>query len=152
MKNDIEKATDIDSEMQMNDFLFKKLQIETAILEDILKEKINTEDKLLGLWLDVSYFFRRVISILSNDDIPLRACVGLFIIPDTLPTLYDNKAKFIGDSDRDTDIFEFIIEYGYRNFDKIAEKGSGSVRKSFKKAVKDYNKFFEKDEEDDAER
>ena len=152
MKNDIEKATDIDSEMQINDILFKKLQIETAILEYIIKEKIDTKNKDFELWLDVSYFFRRVISILSNDDIPFRACVGLFIIPDTLPTLYSNKEKFIGDSDRDTDIFEFVIEYGYRHFDNMAEKGSGCVTKAFKKVAKDYIVIFEKDGEDDVER
>lgn len=150
MKNDLEKIKDITGEMVLNDMLYKKMQFDLEIVEKSIVNCSFTDDKdVREILLDESYFFRRVLSVLANEDIPFRACIGLFVLVDVLPTLYDEKEDYIGESDSDSDIYKYVIEYGYRNFDKSFENGSDEFEELFEEALDDYDYIFGTEEETD---
>lgn len=51
------------------------------------------------------------------------AAVGLFDNIDIIESLYEDKEEYIGDSDSDTDIWNYILEHGYRHYDEIVLPG-----------------------------
>ena len=69
------------------------------------------------------YFAKRVLSVFQNNDMPIRASVGLLDNVDIIEALYEDKDEFIGDSDSDTDIWNYVVEHGYRHYDEIVLPG-----------------------------
>lgn len=115
MKNDVRKVNKITTEMRINDLIYK-------IIDDELDDMIYDCDEL-DEEFEKLYFAKRVLSVLENNDMPLRAAVGLFDNVDIIESLYENKDEYIGDSDSDTDIWNYILEHGYRHYDEIVMPG-----------------------------
>ena len=69
------------------------------------------------------YFAKRVLSVFQNNDMPIRAAVGLLDNVDIIEALYEDKDEYIGDSDSDTDIWNYVVEHGYRHYDEIVLPG-----------------------------
>ena len=105
MKNDVKKVNEITTEMRINDLIYK-------IIDDELDEEF---EKL--------YFAKRVLSVFQNNDMPIRAAVGLLDNVDIIEALYEDKDEYIGDSDSDTDIWNYVVEHGYRHYDEIVLPG-----------------------------
>lgn len=101
--------------MRVNDLLYN-------IIFDELDEMIYDCENLADEF-EMLYFGQRVLSVLENNDMPLRAAVGLFDNVDIIESLYEDKDEYIGDSDNDTDIWNYILEHGYRHYDEIVLPG-----------------------------
>lgn len=115
MKNDVRKVEELSTEMRVNDLLY-------SIIFDELDEMIYACENLADEF-EMLYFGQRVLSVLENNDMPLRAAVGLFDNVDIIESLYEDKDEYIGDSDSDTDIWNYILEHGYRHYDEIVMPG-----------------------------
>ena len=115
MKNDVRKVEKLSTEMRVNDLLYN-------IIFDELDEMIYDCENLADEF-EMLYFGQRVLSVLENNDMPLRAAVGLFDNIDIIESLYEDKEEYIGDSDNDTDIWNYILEHGYRHYDEIVLPG-----------------------------
>lgn len=115
MKNDVRKVEELSTEMRVNDLLY-------SIIFDELDEMIYDCENLADEF-EMLYFGQRVLSVLENNDMPLRAAVGLFDNIDIIESLYEDKEEYIGDSDSDTDIWNYILEHGYRHYDEIVLPG-----------------------------
>ena len=148
MKTDIEKIEKITAEMTLNDIAYIIMQEEL----DWLKEDIdcgNYED--FGEEMCRAYFFQRVLSVLSNEDIPTKAIIGLLSSDSVLSELYDNRYKYIGESDAEADIYKYVMEYGYRMYDGIANPGDTPEEVFIMLAKKYIMKFSKGACEDDDE-
>lgn len=151
MKNDLRPVEEITTEMTFNDMLYKKMQFDLSIVESLLAKYPGDDKEYVKFLLDEYYFFKRVLSVLANEDIPFKACAGLFMLLDVLPTLYDEKENFIGESDTDEDIYKFVIEFGYRQFDEWLVMDKKEAFEMFGDALADYDEVIEKEDEDDDE-
>lgn len=151
MKNDLRPVEEITTEMTFNDMLYKKMQFDLSIVESLLAKYPGDDKEYVKFLLDEYYFFKRVLSVLANEDIPFKACAGLFMLLDVLPTLYDEKENFIGESDTDEDIYKFVIEFGYRQFDEWLVMDKKEAFEMFSDALDDYDEVIEKEDEDDDE-
>lgn len=151
MKNDLRPVEEITTEMTFNDMLYKKMQFDLSIVESLLAKYPDDDKEYVKFLLDEYYFFKRVLSVLANEDIPFKACAGLFMLLDVLPTLYDEKENFIGESDADEDIYKFVIEFGYRQFDEWLVMDKKEAFEMFSDALDDYDEVIEKEDEDDDE-
>ena len=150
MKNDTKKVELVTSEMSLNDFNYAGMQKEYDDFVFDISIGIYVDD--IEAAIDKAYFYRRVLSVLSNNDIPLRAAIGIFDIPFVLEKLYKEKEKFIGELDADTDIYEYVLEYGYRAYEKIKDFGDyGStpedILKNLMRAIKKCAKELKDDDE-----
>ncbi len=117
MKNDIKKLEKITDEMFINDISYKIMQKEYDLLIRAIDEgKYDNIEPMMR----AAYFYKRVLSVLENKDIPMRASIGLIDTYKVLDGLFEDKDEYIGDSDADTDIYEYVIEYGYRMYDRIS--------------------------------
>ena len=120
MKTDIEKIEKITSEMALNDIAYLIMQDEL----DALKADIDCGDyDDFGEEMHRAYFYQRVLSILANEDIPMRATIGLLSTDGILCELYGDRYGFIGESDTDEDIYKYVMEYGYRMYDRVSFLG-----------------------------
>ena len=111
MKNDVKKVNEITTEMRINDLIYK-------IIDDELDDMIYDCDEL-DKEFEKLYFAKRVLSVFQNNDMPIRAAVGLLDNVDIIEALYEDKDEYIGDSDSDTDIWNYVVEHGYRHYDEI---------------------------------
>ena len=70
MKNDVKKLEKITDEMKVNDMVFSFIVAEYSKLEKAIDfgNYYQIEDEL-----DKAYFYRRVISVLDSNDLPLAA-------------------------------------------------------------------------------
>ena len=116
MKNDVRKVEKITTEMIVNDIVFKCLVLEYSKLAEAID--IGHYESIEET-LEKAYFYRRVISLLENNDLPMRAAIGLFCPCNTLKAMYSCRSEFIGDSDSDADLYKMIIEFGYRMYDAL---------------------------------
>lgn len=115
MKNDIRKADEITVEMRVNDIVY-------GIISDELDDMIcDCED--LSEEFEKLYFAKRVLSVLENSDMPIRAAVGLLDNVFIVDALLEDKDEYIGESGTDTDIYNFVVEHGYRHYDEIVMPG-----------------------------
>mgnify|MGYP003293209819 CR=1 FL=1 len=120
MKTDIEKIEKITSEMALNDIAYLIMQDEL----DALKADIDCGDyDDFEEEMRRAYFYQRVLSILANEDIPMRATIGLLSTDGILCELYGDRYGFIGESDTDEDIYKYVMEYGYRMYDRVSFLG-----------------------------
>ena len=117
MKIDIKKVEKITDEMFINDISYRIMQKEYDQLIQTIDEG---EYDNIETMMNAAYFYKRVLSVLENKDIPIRAAIGLIDTYEVLNGLYEDKDEYIGDSDADTDIYEYVIEYGYRMYDRIS--------------------------------
>ena len=124
MKNDVRKTQDISTEMQINDLLYNIISDE---LEDMIADCDNLENEF-----EIIYFGRRVLSVFQNNDMPIYAALGLLDNEKIIKLLYDDKEKYIGGSDGDTDIWNYIVERGYRHYDKIVRRGGRTVESNIR--------------------
>ena len=103
MKNDIRKADEVTVEMRVNDIVY-------GIISDELDNMIcDCED--LPEEFEKLYFAKRVLSVLENSDMPIRAAVGLLDNVFIVDALLEDKDEYIGESDTDTDIYNFVVEH-----------------------------------------
>ena len=120
MKTDINEVKIITKKMRINDLLYRELREEydrlVAIICGVDNEDFAEEVERL-------YFPRRVLSLLSNQDLPLRCAVGLYAVDDVLIKIAEHRERLIGDSDSDTDIMAMLLELGYRAYDVAASVG-----------------------------
>ena len=117
MKNDIKKVDEVTFEMKLNDIVFRFMQREYETLIYEINEGFYDD---VGEVVDRLYFYKRVMSIFENYDLPSKAEVGLFCAANVLDHLYSEVEDYIGDSDTDNDIYRYVIEYGYRVYDSFA--------------------------------
>jgi len=117
MKIDIKKIKRITNEMSVNDLMYKMMRREYELIEQDIDEG-NYKD--ITPIMKKAYFYKRVLSILENKDVPIRAAIGLIDTITVLDGLYEDRFEFIGDSDTDEDIYSYVIEYGFRMYDQIA--------------------------------
>ena len=96
MKNDVKKVNEITTEMRINDLIYK-------IIDDELDDMIYDCDEL------DKEFEKLYFGLLDNVDI--------------IEALYEDKDEYIGDSDSDTDIWNYVVEHGYRHYDEIVLPG-----------------------------
>lgn len=121
MRTDINKIDDITPEMKPNDILYKEMQEE---LNDLVlyfyfdNYDYDEESDIIFDFEDL-YFARRILSVIKNHDLPLKAAIGLYFFNDRLETINDFHEDFLLDEDSDTEMFEFILELGYRFYDLI---------------------------------
>lgn len=115
LKNDVKKVNEITTEMRVNDLIYK-------IIDDELEDMIYDCDEL-DEEFEKLYFAKRVLSVFQNNDMPIRAAVGLLDNVDIIEALYEDKDEYIGDSDSDTDIWNYVVEHGYRHYDEIVLPG-----------------------------
>ena len=103
------------TEMRINDLIYK-------IIDDELDDMIYDCDEL-DEEFEKLYFAKRVLSLFQNNDMPIRAAVGLLDNVDIIKALYEDKDEYIGDSDSDIDIWNYVVEHGYRHYDEIVLPG-----------------------------
>ena len=115
MKNDVKRIDTVTTEMRINDLVY-------GIMSDELDNMICGCDDVAEEF-ERLYFARRVLSVLQNNDMPVRAAVGLLDNVEIIEALYEDKDEYIGDSDADADIWCFVVEHGYRHYDEIAMPG-----------------------------
>ena len=121
MRTDINKIDDITPEMKLNDILYKEMQEE---LNDLVlyfyfdNYDYDEESDIIFDFEDL-YFARRILSVIKNHDLPFKAAIGLYFFNDRLETINDFREDFLIDEDSDTEMFEFILELGYRFYDLI---------------------------------
>lgn len=120
MKTDIKRITEVTREMKLNDIVYNRMRDELNEYIDLIVDLYHEE---LAERFEELYFYQRVLSVLSNYDLPLKAAIGYFDLLDCLETLFDVKENHIGDSDSDADIFKFVVEFGYELYDDIIIPG-----------------------------
>lgn len=145
MKNYLKRVGNLDFEMRINDMVYKKMQYEYNLLNDRLKKGGSDSEEYNQFLLDEHYFFKRVLSVFQNNDMPERACMGLFLMWSVMPKLFLNKSDYIGESDNDNDIYKYVVEYGYRRLDKLCQMDANSLRKLIRKNLRNYYDTFGKD-------
>lgn len=145
MRNDLKRVDNIDFEMHINDMVYRKMQFEFNYVNNKLKKGLFVDEEYGKQLLDQHYFFMRVLSVLQNNDIPERSCMGLFLLYSILTNLYRDKTDFIGESDNDSDIYKYVVEYGYRRLDKLCQMDANSLRKLIRENLRNYYDAFGKD-------
>ena len=121
MRTDINKIDDITPEMKLNDILYKEMQEELndLVLYFYFDDYDYDEESNIIFDFEDLYFARRVLSVIKNHDLPFKAAIGLYFFDDRLETINDFREDFLLDEDSDTEMFEFILELGYRFYDLI---------------------------------
>lgn len=120
MKTDIKKLTEVTREMKLNDMVYDRMREE---LDKYIAFFVELYPEELPKRFEELYFYQRVLSILSNYDLPLKAAIGYFDLLNCLETLFNVRESHIGESDTDADIFKLIVEYGYALYDDLALPG-----------------------------
>ena len=100
MKNDIRKANEITIEMHVNDIVYGIISDE---LDDMICNCVDLSEEFEKL-----YFAKRLLSVLENSDMPIRAAVGLLDNVFIVDALFVDKYEYIGESDTDISIRVFV--------------------------------------------
>lgn len=118
MRTNFKRLQEVTEEMELNDRLYYEMQDE---LEDELEYISEIEPELLPEVFDALYFYRRVISVLTDHDLPFKSAVGFFFIRKRLKVLDSLKTEFIDDSDSDSEIFKYLVEFGLQLYEDLAD-------------------------------
>ena len=118
MRTDVNRVKQITKEMKINDLLYDKLKEEYDCYISGLRCLDNISEAM-----ELLYFHRRILSVLSAHDLPLRSAIGLFSLESRLLKIEAQREQYIGDSDTDEDIYTFLMELGYRIYDIITPIG-----------------------------
>lgn len=121
MRTDIQRVKQITKEMKINDLLYNEMKHEYDINVSAL---CRVDPIKLSKAAEMLYFHRRFLSVLEGQDLPLRSAIGLYSLNHRLLRIEAKRDEYIGDSDTDTDIYSFLLEYGYRIYDRIAPPGT----------------------------
>ena len=62
-----------------------------------------------------------------------------------MPKLFLNKSDYIGESDNGSDIYKYVVEYGYRQLDRFCQMDADSLGKLVRESLSDYYKRFRED-------
>ena len=143
MRTDINKIDDITPEMKLNDILYKEMQEEfnDLVLYFYFDNYDYDEESDIIFDFEDLYFARRILSVIKNHDLPFKAAIGLYFFNDRLETINDFREDFLLDEDSDTEMFEFILELGYRFYDLIYI--SGKTENEMYELVKGFRDFNE---------
>lgn len=143
MRTDINKIDDITPEMELNDRLYEELQDEfdNFLIDFYCNDYDYEDDDEISYDFEDLYFMRRVLSTLRNHDLPLKAAIGLFFFREKFEIINSIRKECLPDEDSDTEMFEFILELGYRCYDLIylPEK----TEEEMYELVKGYREFRE---------
>ena len=124
MRTDIIKVTDITVEEELNDRLYNKMQAElNSRIFDYYCDFYDYEEAALITDFEKLYFMRRILSVLRNHDLPLKPAIGLYAFNSRLDIIELYREDYLDDEDSDIELFDFLIELGYRFYDIISEPG-----------------------------
>ena len=141
MRTDINKIDDITPEMKLNDILYDEMQEEFNDLVLYFYFDAYDYDDESDIIFDFEdlYFARRTLSVIKNHDLPLKAAIGLYFFEDKLETINDFREEYLPDEDSDTEMFEFILELGYRFYDLIYIPGK--TENEMYELIRDYKNY-----------
>jgi hypothetical protein len=121
LRTDIQRVKQITKEMKINDLLYDEMKEEY----DCYISGLHCLDpNHISEAMELLYFHRRMLSVLSAQDLPLRSAIGLFSLDGKLMKIEAQREQYIGDSDTDNDIYSFLMELGYRIYDLITPVGT----------------------------
>ena len=121
MRTDIQRVKQITKEMKINDLLYKEMKTE---YDSYVKGLYLLEREMIPEALEQLYYHKRMLSVLSGQDLPIRCAIGLYALKDKLLKIEAQREQYIGDSDTDTDVYAFLMELGYRIYDLITPVGT----------------------------
>ena len=125
MRTDIERIDEVTEEMRLNDRLYNEMREE---LDREIEYIAELEPELLFDEFETLYFWRRVLSVLENHDLPFKCAVGLSFFSDKLEVLSELRESYIADEDSEAEIFKYILEIGYKAYDELTEPGNGRMK------------------------
>ena len=123
MRTDIVRVVKVTEEARLNEKLYQEMREE---LNQEIKMIATLNPKLICKDFEKLYFWRRIISVVQNHDLPYRCVVGLLSLSRRLEVLSSFRDSFIADDDSDTEIYKFILEFGYRMFGQKLRSADGS--------------------------
>lgn len=118
MRTDMKKTNEVTEEMRLNDRLYNEMREE---LDREIEYIAEFDPELLYDEFEMLYFWRRVLSVLENHDLPIKCAVGLSFLSDKLEVLSSLRDLYISDEDSDAEIFKYILEIGYKAYDELTE-------------------------------
>lgn len=125
MRTDIERIDEVTEEMRLNDRLYNEMREE---LDREIEYIAELEPELLFDEFETLYFWRRVLSVLENHDLPFKCAVGLSFFSDKLEVLSELRELYIADEDSEAEIFKYILEIGYKAYDELTEPTGGRMK------------------------
>ena len=125
MRTDIDRINEVTEEMRLNDRLYNEMREE---LDREIKYIVEFEPDLLFDEFETLYFWRRVLSVLENHDLPFKCAVGLSFFSDKLEMLSSLRDSYIADEDSEAEIFKYILEIGYKAYDELADPTGGRMK------------------------
>ena len=134
MRTDTQKVIKVTDQMKINDLLYRELQKE---YDGLVYEVCEVDNEDFPEAVETLYFPRRILSLLSNQDLPMRCAIGLYSVEDVLKKIAAVKEKYIGESDSDIDIMTLLLELGYKAY---AKAKSGTTLGQMFEAVKQNRK------------
>lgn len=116
MRTDFDKVEVITDAMRLNDRLYAEMRDE---LEDYLDAISDLCPEEFTDRFEELYFYRRVISVFENYDMPFKVAIGYLDLSNRLEILVGEHFRYIGDDDSDEAIFQYVIEFGYQFYDIV---------------------------------
>ncbi len=104
--------------MRLNDRLYDEMREE---LDREIEYIAKIEPELLYNKFEMLYFWRRVLSVLGNHDLPIQCALGLSHWSNRLLMLSTLRDSYIADDDSEAEIFKYILEIGYKAYDELVE-------------------------------
>ena len=147
MRTDFARFCIAAQEAIVNERLYMLMQDE---LDKEIKLIATLNPKLIYEEFDKLYFWRRIISVVRNHDLPYRCVSGLLWLNHKLETLSQYRECFISDCDSDTEVYKYLLEFGYRLFEQKHLFFNEDSRCG-KEKVKLYNKPKKKGDENHDE-
>ena len=146
MRTDINKIDKVTEEMRLNDIVFSEMMDE---LDREIESISEHTPGSLPCRFESLYFKRRIISVLANHDLPFKCAIGLYFMDNKLELLDAFHEEYIADEDTESEIFKYILEFGYQLYDGIACVGE-TVEEVYEN-VKHYREFVKEGEIEDDE-
>jgi len=115
MRIDNKRVDKITNEMKLNDRLYYLMRKE---LDDHILEIVNYYPDGINERFEELFFYRRVISILENHDLPFKCALGYYDLVDRLEFIENKRHEYLCGDESDEEIFKFILELGYELYDK----------------------------------
>jgi hypothetical protein len=121
MRTDINRVDSISKEMKLNDKLYEQMknELDDLILDYYFSDYEYGENEEVIYGFETLYFFRRILSVISNRDLPFKAALGLYFFRDRLKIINNFREYYLPDEDSDSEMLEFVLELGYRFYDLI---------------------------------
>lgn len=146
MRTDINRISEFTTEMELNDKLYDEMEEE---FEQELNYLSAEAPEFLADMFESMYFKRRILYLLKNYDLPLKCAIGLYFNSNRLELLDAFRDEYISDEDADAEILKYVLEFGYRTYEQIADPGESACE--VLKKVKLYRDIEQEWEENDDE-